>query len=65
MEWEQIVGRWRQLGGEAKTRWGKLTENDWRVVRESRARLIAKLRQRYGVSTKEAEQHVKHFEDMH
>jgi uncharacterized protein YjbJ (UPF0337 family) len=64
MNWDQIAGRWREVGGKAKALRDKLSDEGWRVVREKRDRLAAKIKQRYGVSTKEGEQHVKHFEDM-
>ena len=41
-----------------------VSDDDWRVVREKRDRLVAKIKGKYGVSAKEAEHHVKHFEDM-
>jgi uncharacterized protein YjbJ (UPF0337 family) len=64
MDWKQVIGQWKQVGGKAKARWDKLTDEEWRVVREKRDRLVAKIKDKYGVSTKEAEHHVRHFEDM-
>ncbi|PYV59113.1 MAG: hypothetical protein DMG91_02235 [Acidobacteria bacterium] len=28
MNWDQIEGKWKQLKGSAKERWGKLTDDD-------------------------------------
>jgi len=64
MDWNQIVGQWTEVGGKAKARWDKLSDEEWRVVREKRDRLVAKIKDKYGVSTKEAEHQVRHFEDM-
>ena len=64
MDWNQIVGQWKEVGGKAKARWDKLSDEEWRVIREKRDRLVAKIKDKYGVSTKEAEHQVRHFEDM-
>ncbi len=64
MDWNQIVDQWKEVGGKAKARWDKLSDEEWRVVREKRDRLVAKIKDKYGVSTKEAEHQVRHFEDM-
>jgi uncharacterized protein YjbJ (UPF0337 family) len=58
MDWNQIVGQWKEVGGKVKARWDKLS------AREKRDRLVAKIKDKYGVSTKEAEHQVRHFEDM-
>ncbi len=64
MDWNQIVGQWKEIGSKTKARWDIVSDEDWRVVREKRDRLVAKIKGKYGVSTKEAEHQVKHFEDM-
>jgi uncharacterized protein YjbJ (UPF0337 family) len=68
MDWNQIIGQWKEVGGKTKARWDKLSDEEWRVVREKRDRLVAKIKEKikdkYGVSTKEAEHQVRHFEDM-
>jgi hypothetical protein len=35
MNTDQMKGNWKQLVGKAKEKWGKLTDNDWKVVEES------------------------------
>jgi uncharacterized protein YjbJ (UPF0337 family) len=32
MNWDQIEGKWKQLTGSARARWGKLTDDDWETV---------------------------------
>jgi uncharacterized protein YjbJ (UPF0337 family) len=64
MDWKQMVGQWNGVGGKAKAQWHKLSDEEWRVVREKRDRLVAKIKDKFGVSTKEADHQVKHFEDM-
>ena len=32
MNWDQIQGKWQQLKGEVKTRWGQLTDDDLTII---------------------------------
>jgi hypothetical protein len=65
MNWDHILGRCREVADQAKARWEKLSDGEWRVVREKRDRLVAMMTQKSDVPTNEAKPHVKHFEDMH
>lgn len=55
MNWEQIQGNWKQAVGQAKERWGKLTDDDLHVVAGRREQLVGLIEQRYGVLKEEAE----------
>lgn len=55
MNWEQISGNWKQAMGKAQQQWGKLTDDDWRVVNGRREQLAGLIEQRYGVAKEEAE----------
>ncbi len=55
MNWEQIEGNWKQVVGQAKERWGKLTDDDLHVVAGRRDQLAGLIEQRYGVVKEEAE----------
>ena len=48
MNREQIEGKWEQLKGLAKEKWGKLTDNDLMEIRGKSEKLKGKLRERYG-----------------
>lgn len=58
MNWTEIRGRWKQLTGDAKRRWGKLTDDDLAVAEGDRERLVGKIQERYGVAKDEAERQV-------
>ena len=62
MNWDQIAGNWKQVSGKAKEKWGKLTDNDWTVVKGKRDQLIGKVQERYGIAKEEAERQVSEFE---
>ena len=53
-----LQGRWKQLKGQAKQKWGKLTDDDLDRVEGSRDELIGMIQERYGKSREEAEREV-------
>lgn len=58
MNSEQFEGQWHQFKGKLKERWGKLTDDDVKVVAGKRDMLIGKVQERYGVLKKDAEEQV-------
>ncbi len=58
MNWDQIKGKWTQLTGSAKERWGKLTDDDLKQVEGNRDQLVGKIQEKYGVAKAEAEKQV-------
>jgi uncharacterized protein YjbJ (UPF0337 family) len=58
MNWDMIEGKWKQLKGAIKERWGKLTDSDFEVIAGKKDQLIGKIQERYGVSREEAERQV-------
>jgi len=58
MNWDQIKGNWKQVAGQAKVQWGKLTDDDMDVVAGHRDQLAGRIQERYGVAKEEAEKQV-------
>jgi uncharacterized protein YjbJ (UPF0337 family) len=58
MNWDVIEGRWKQLKGQAKQKWGKLTDDDFQRLSGSRDELIGKIQERYGYTRDQAEREV-------
>jgi uncharacterized protein YjbJ (UPF0337 family) len=58
MNWDQIEGKWKQLKGSVKTRWGKLTDDDFDVINGRREQLVGLIQERYGLAKDEAEKQV-------
>ena len=58
MNWDQIEGKWKQLRGQAKQQWGKLTDDDLDVMAGKRDALVGKVQERYGIAKEEAERQV-------
>ncbi|HNV83451.1 MAG TPA: CsbD family protein [Arenimonas sp.] len=57
-----IQGKWKQINGQIKQKWGKLTENDLTYVEGTRDYLSGKIQERYGIAKDAAEEQIKEFE---
>ena len=58
MNWDRIQGNWKQMKGELKTKWGKLTDDEFDVIAGQRDKLVGKIQERYGCTKDEAESQV-------
>ena len=54
-------GRWKQLKGDAKRAWGKLTDDDWDRAEGNRDKLVGSLQERYGWEKTHAESQFDRF----
>jgi uncharacterized protein YjbJ (UPF0337 family) len=61
MNWDTLSGRWRELGGKLRTKWGKLTDDDLQVIGGKKDVLVGRLQQRYGFQKDHAEREVDDF----
>ncbi len=55
MNWDQIEGKWKQITGAARERWGRLTDDDWETIAGRKDQLIGRIQERYGAAKSEAE----------
>lgn len=62
MNEDTIKGKWKQLSGQIKQKWGKLTDNDLTVLDGDRQYLAGKIQERYGIAKDAAEDQVREFE---
>ena len=53
-----LQGKWKQLTGGAKKRWGKLTSNNRNAIRGDRDRLLGLIQEKYGYVREKAERKV-------
>lgn len=67
MNWERIEGNWKQIKGQAKAQWGKLTDDQLTEIGGKREQLAGKIQESYGITKDEAEQQLaawqKHCKD--
>ena len=62
MNTDTMSGKWKQLKGKARKKWGKLTDDDLDRISGSRDELIGVLQERYGKSREEIEKEVDSWE---
>lgn len=60
-----LEGKWKQLKGEIKKTWGKLTDDDLDLINGEREKFAGKIQERYGKSKDEAEQAADEFWKKH
>lgn len=60
-----IEGKWKQLVGEAKTQWGKLTDDQLDQIAGNRDKLVGQIQENYGIARDEAEKQVSEWEKRH
>jgi uncharacterized protein YjbJ (UPF0337 family) len=55
MNWDRIEGKWKQFTGAARSRWGKLTDDDLQNLTGQKDQLVGMIQERYGIAKEEAE----------
>lgn len=61
MNWQTVEGKWDQIKGQVRQRWGKLTDDDLTQMRGRREHLVGKVKERYGLEREAAEREVDDF----
>ncbi len=61
MNWDQIKGNWTQFQGKVKEKWGKLTDDDLKVIAGKRDQLAGTIQKRYGYEKDQAERELDEF----
>ena len=56
-----LKGKWSELKGEVKKRWGKLTDSELMVISGEKEKLVGALQTKYGYSKDKAEDEYKSF----
>ena len=58
MNTDTFEGQWRQMRGELRSWWGKLSENDFEKIAGKKDRLIGMLQEKYGYTREAAQQEI-------
>ncbi|MFC3058101.1 CsbD family protein [Paenirhodobacter populi] len=61
MNWDIIEGKWTQLKGSVKSKWGDLTDDDLQQIAGKQEQLSGKLQERYGWTKEEANKQINDF----
>lgn len=48
MNWDIIQGKWKQMKGSAKEKWGELTDDELDQIDGNKDKLAGKLQEKYG-----------------
>ena len=65
MNTDQIDGNWKQFVTKLKETWGRLTDDDWKLIEEKPDQLVGKIQERYGITREEALRQVAEFDRNH
>jgi uncharacterized protein YjbJ (UPF0337 family) len=58
MNSDQMEGKWKQMKGSLKTRWGKLTDDDLTAIEGQKDQLVGRIQERYGIAREDAQKQV-------
>jgi uncharacterized protein YjbJ (UPF0337 family) len=61
MNIHEVKGKFNELKGDFKKKWGELTGDDWKQVSGSKDKLLGILQQKYGRSKEQAEHEVDEY----
>lgn len=61
MNEDQIKGNWKQIKGQLKTKWGKLTDDDLTEAKGRMDNLVGKIQERYGQTKDDVLKEVNEF----
>jgi uncharacterized protein YjbJ (UPF0337 family) len=61
MNWDIIQGKWKQLKGSAKEKWGELTNDELDQIDGNKDKLAGKLQEKYGWTKDEADKQIDEY----
>lgn len=64
MNQDIAAGKFNQVKGKLREKWGKLTDDDLSVIEGRREQLAGRLQERYGLARDEAERQARDFWNM-
>jgi uncharacterized protein YjbJ (UPF0337 family) len=61
MNSNEIKGKFNELKGDFKKKWGELTDDDWKQIDGSKDKLLGILQQKYGRTKEQAQREMDDF----
>ncbi|MDQ7775031.1 MAG: CsbD family protein [Paracoccus aminovorans] len=61
MNWDIVEGKWNQVKGSVKEKWGDLTDDELTEVAGKKDKLAGKLQEKYGWTKEEADNQLDDF----
>jgi uncharacterized protein YjbJ (UPF0337 family) len=65
MNWDQIKGKWHEVKGSIRAKWGELTDDEIEQLDGNREKMVGTIQQKYGVAKEEAERQVDEWTKGH
>lgn len=62
MNWDRVEGNWKQIKGQLRERWGRLTDDDIDRIAGKRDALAGRLQELYGIKKEEVELQIREWE---
>jgi uncharacterized protein YjbJ (UPF0337 family) len=62
---DRAAGQWKQVKGNLKEQWGKLTDDDLTRLEGKSDQLAGVIQERYGIARDEAERQAREFQNRH
>jgi uncharacterized protein YjbJ (UPF0337 family) len=63
INWDIITGKWKQYMGDAKEKWGNLTDDELLEINGNREKLAGKIQERYGIAKADAHKEISDWAD--
>ena len=63
MNSDTLKGQWKQLKGDVKKQWAKLTDDDLKQIEGHKDKLVGKIQERYGSTREDAERQADEWMD--
>lgn len=63
MNWDQIEGQWKDLKGEVRQKWSKLTDSDFDNIAGKKDRFVGMLQEKYGETKEKIGEDINSFLD--
>ena len=61
MNWDQIQGKWKEMRGQARSRWAEMTDSDFEKIGGKKDELVGWLQQKYGYAKDRADRELEEF----
>lgn len=61
MNSDTISGNWKQMKGKMKEQWGKLTDDDLKIIEGKKDQLVGRIQERYGCAKDQAQKEADTF----
>jgi len=61
MNWEQIEGRWNEMKGRIRQKWGQMTDDEFEQIAGKKDQFVGWLQKKYGYTKEQAERELDEF----